>query len=105
MRSNAIDVPGVSEAGVGGEAVGAGGKRVATFGPGRVCEEEGCTTRLSTYNSRSRCAVHDFDPTLMNFRCPTPSGSAPVERGAATDSLSESRRHRAPAAGRRRRAA
>ena len=57
---------------VGGELLGRDRGTVATFGAGRVCEEPGCTTLLSRYNSRSRCAAHDFDATLLHFRCPTP---------------------------------
>ena len=57
---------------VGGELLGAARGTVTTFPAGRVCEEPGCTTRLSQYNGRSRCAAHDFDSTLLHFRCPTP---------------------------------
>lgn len=32
---------------------------VDSYGPGRVCEAAGCTTKLSRYNSSSACWVHD----------------------------------------------
>jgi hypothetical protein len=32
---------------------------VRTFGPGRVCSAEGCTTVLSLYNPSDLCAVHE----------------------------------------------
>jgi hypothetical protein len=57
---------------VAGELLGRDRGTVTTFPPGRVCEEPGCTTKLSRYNSRPRCAAHDFDATLLHFRCPTP---------------------------------
>jgi hypothetical protein len=33
--------------------------RVRRFASGRVCEEAGCTTRLSMYNPSPWCWVHD----------------------------------------------
>jgi hypothetical protein len=66
---------------VGGELLGRDRGTVATFPPGRICEEPGCATRLSRYNSRSRCAAHDFDATLLHFRCPTPPASASAPHG------------------------
>ena len=51
-----------------GELLGAARGPVRHFSPGRVCEEPGCDTRLSIYNSRSRCAAHDFDESLLHFR-------------------------------------
>jgi len=32
--------------------------RARTYGAGRVCAHEGCTTRLSAYNPSSICALH-----------------------------------------------
>lgn len=60
---------------IGGELVGRSRGRAHRFPTGRVCEEPGCKTRLSVYNSRPRCAAHDFDPTLMNFRAATTGSS------------------------------
>lgn len=51
-----------------GEILGSARGPVHHFPAGRVCEEAGCETRLSIYNSRRRCAVHDFDETLLHFR-------------------------------------
>jgi hypothetical protein len=35
------------------------GKEAASRAPsGRVCEQEGCTTILSTYNRATHCSVH-----------------------------------------------
>jgi len=58
---------------VGGEVLGKERGRVVAFPPGRTCEAEGCDTRLSIYNGRDRCAAHDFDASLMNFRSPSPA--------------------------------
>ncbi len=69
---------------VSGELIGGSAKAPATFGAGRVCEEPGCTTRLSVYNSRTRCSVHDFDASLMNFRCATPPERPAARTGTAT---------------------
>ncbi len=55
---------------VGGEFVGRQRGHVVSFPTGRMCAEAGCRTRLSVYNSRPKCAVHDFDASLMNFRSP-----------------------------------
>ncbi len=69
-----------------GELVGGPSRRTTTFGAGRVCEEEGCTTRLSVYNGRTRCSLHDFDESLMNFRCqhhPARPASRPRHHAAA----------------------
>jgi hypothetical protein len=38
-----------------------------TFGEGRVCDELGCATRLSTYNAGGRCWQH-ADIVFPNFR-------------------------------------
>lgn len=55
---------------VGGELVGRERGHVVRFPSGRVCAEPGCLTHLSIYNSRPKCAEHDFDASLMNFRSP-----------------------------------
>lgn len=57
-----------------GELLGSARRPVRHFSPGRVCEEPGCDTRLSIYNSRARCAMHDFDESLLHFRT-VPSAS------------------------------
>jgi hypothetical protein len=43
---------------VGGRGLQGSGPRSRTFGPGRLCEELGCGTRLSIYNDGSFCARH-----------------------------------------------
>ena len=35
------------------------GHPVPTYGQGRVCAVSGCRTRLSVYNPKARCSVHD----------------------------------------------
>ncbi|HAM02586.1 MAG TPA: hypothetical protein DCQ30_10245 [Acidimicrobiaceae bacterium] len=65
---------------IGGEILGKERGRVVAFLAGRTCEAEGCDTRLSIYNSRDRCAVHDFDASLMNFRSPSPTQNEPANR-------------------------
>jgi hypothetical protein len=35
------------------------GRPSRTYRPGRVCQKQGCGTRLSIYNEGPRCAVHD----------------------------------------------
>ncbi|HUY22489.1 MAG TPA: hypothetical protein VMV22_09105 [Acidimicrobiales bacterium] len=44
---------------IGGQIVGGDAHRVKAFPRDRVCEHEGCSTRLSVYNHGSRCAAHD----------------------------------------------
>ncbi|HZU78810.1 MAG TPA: hypothetical protein VE991_02745 [Acidimicrobiales bacterium] len=62
-----------------GEFVGGAHRPVATFRSGRTCEHPGCTTRLSIYNSRPCCALHDFDASLLHFRSARhDDGTAPV---------------------------
>jgi hypothetical protein len=34
------------------------GRRLRTFGKGRICAALGCTTRLSCYNPTKRCTSH-----------------------------------------------
>jgi hypothetical protein len=81
---------------VGGQMLGKERGRVMAFAAGRVCEEKGCHTRLSIYNSRSRCAAHDFDVGLMNFRSPSP---APTRQPGRAPRLSRPQRvRRRPAA-------
>lgn len=58
---------------VQGEMLGRERGHVVAFPAGRTCEQEGCHTLLSIYNSRTRCAAHDFDASLMNFRSPSPT--------------------------------
>jgi hypothetical protein len=79
---------------VGGEPVGRSRGRVLHFPAGRVCQAPGCRTRLSIYNSRSRCAVHDFDPNLVHVRPPAPLGKV-HHLPAASRHLASRRRHRA----------
>jgi hypothetical protein len=50
----------IDEEMVGGEMLGAARGHVRAYPPGRVCAAEGCTTVLSVYNGRARCAAHDF---------------------------------------------
>lgn len=57
---------------IGGELVGSCRGKVLRFPAGRVCQEPGCRTRLSVYNSRARCALHDFDAALVSVRPPAP---------------------------------
>lgn len=66
-----------------GELLGAARGPVRHFPAGRVCEEPGCGTRLSIYNSRSRCAMHDFDETLLHFRTVPSTSLGP--HGAKTE--------------------
>ena len=35
------------------------GRPLRTYGPGRTCTMEGCDTRLSLYNPKGRCSLHD----------------------------------------------
>jgi hypothetical protein len=35
------------------------GRPVRTFGQGRTCLVEGCRTRLSLYNPKAWCSLHD----------------------------------------------
>jgi len=51
---------------IGGQLLGAQRRPGPTFARGRVCSEAGCKTVLSIYNSNSRCAIHDFDTTLVH---------------------------------------
>ena len=49
--------PELSEA-VAGERLVGYRRSARTFGGGRTCQHDGCTTRLSIYNSGKLCAVH-----------------------------------------------
>ncbi len=60
-----------------GEMVGIGRHRVRASAPGRVCEHPGCIVVLSIYNSRHKCAGHDFDARLADFGLPRSSAPAP----------------------------
>lgn len=55
---------------IGGELVGGAHRVARAYTGGRVCEHPGCSTRLSIYNSRPCCALHDFDESLLHFRSP-----------------------------------
>lgn len=44
---------------IGGPIIGAEHHRVKAYPRDRVCEQEGCSTRLSVYNHGPLCAVHD----------------------------------------------
>jgi hypothetical protein len=48
---------------VGGRGLQGSGPRSRTFGPGRLCAEPGCGTRLSIYNDGSCCAQHQAKVT------------------------------------------
>ena len=41
--------------------VGSKGKGQQLQEPGRVCEQEGCTTQLSIYNDRTMCSLHEIN--------------------------------------------
>ena len=56
----------LDESSIAGELVGVHKRPVKKFPAGRVCEHEGCLTLLSVYNGRARCALHDFDASLVN---------------------------------------
>jgi len=43
---------------VGGESLVSYNRRPRTFRAGRMCRYEGCTTRLSIYNSDDYCSFH-----------------------------------------------
>jgi hypothetical protein len=43
---------------VGARGLEGSGQRSRTFGPGRLCGELGCGTRLSIYNAGSYCSRH-----------------------------------------------
>lgn len=60
----------VDDVAIGAEVVGARGTRLKKFAVGRVCEQEGCRTVLSVYNSHKRCALHDFDGSLAHPHVP-----------------------------------
>lgn len=47
-----------TEESVGGESLVSHNRRPRTFRPGRLCRYEGCTTRLSIYNSDDYCSWH-----------------------------------------------
>lgn len=42
-----------------GESFRSHNHRPRTYGPGRRCSSEGCTTLLSIYNESDRCSAHD----------------------------------------------
>lgn len=53
----------------------AGGRPRKTYGSGRVCQSEGCTTRISSYNKNEYCWTH-FQPVPKPARIPTPTSSS-----------------------------
>lgn len=60
-----------------------GSKRSRRYAGGRTCEASGCSTRLSTYNPRRRCWIHDEPrPTYLRIR-------PRVEEGPSVTSLKE----------------
>jgi hypothetical protein len=48
-----------------------GGRPRKTYGLGRSCSADGCTTRLSSYNKNEYCWNH-FQPIPRPARIPTP---------------------------------
>lgn len=62
----------LDESSIGGELVGAHQHPVRKFPTDRVCEHEGCLTRLSVYNGHARCALHDFDASLVHVHVHVP---------------------------------
>ncbi|MEE9298473.1 MAG: hypothetical protein V3V29_05500 [Acidimicrobiia bacterium] len=48
-----------------------GGRPRKTYGRGRECTADGCTTRLSAYNKNEFCWTH-FQPVPKPARIPTP---------------------------------
>lgn len=48
-----------------------GGRPRKTYGRGRACAADGCTTRLSAYNKNEYCWTH-FQPVPKPARIPTP---------------------------------
>ena len=51
------------EGSIGGSAFTGHGRPSRTFGRGRVCEEDGCETRLSMYNEGRFCFQHEPQAT------------------------------------------
>ena len=51
-------MPKKADESVGGESLVSYNHRPRTFGQGRLCLFEGCSTRLSIYNSEDFCARH-----------------------------------------------
>jgi len=50
---------GMSERAVGGTPISGSDRPSRSFGRGRVCQEEGCGTRLSMYNEGRYCYRHE----------------------------------------------
>ena len=46
-------------------ANGGTGRRVKTYGEGRLCTEKGCETQLSAYNRSDRCSCHGGWPRIF----------------------------------------
>jgi hypothetical protein len=58
--------PSGTDESVTGESLVSYNRRPRTFRPGRLCRAEGCTTRLSIYNSDCFCAAHVGYETLAS---------------------------------------
>jgi hypothetical protein len=52
----------------------AGGRVRKTYGEGRVCSADGCSTKLSAYNKNEHCWNH-FQPIPRPARIPTPTSN------------------------------
>lgn len=52
----------------GGPLVGEAGPAVESYPTGRVCQEDGCDTRLSQYNPDDLCALHKNPHTTQYTR-------------------------------------
>lgn len=64
--------PELSEA-VSGERLVGYRRSIRTFGTDRTCAFEGCTTRLSRYNSGSLCSTHSpYRAVIVHVGVPVP---------------------------------
>jgi hypothetical protein len=71
---------------IGGPIIGAEHHRVKAYPRDRVCEHEGCSTRLSVYNHCSLCVVHAHRgaPLCVHVaRTPSRRAARSCTRGAA----------------------
>jgi hypothetical protein len=73
------DTFGKESASIMGEALASYNRRPRTFSAGRLCHFDGCTTRLSIYNSSNFCGTHDGYRSEMQ---------APAIEGPAIEGLS-----------------
>jgi len=48
-----------------GSSIDSGRRANRTWSPGRVCEVDGCRTRLSIYNRVGACSVHEEARTYV----------------------------------------